>query len=176
MLIGFSPCDRPNQKIASPAGTAENHGMAQTYTSLYLHIVFSTKDREPVLRPDFRERVWRYVGGIARKEKIKAIEIGGTADHVHALLSVAPTMAPASIVQTLKGNTSKWINESLGLPCRFEWQEGYGAFSVSYSQIDKTVAYIQNQERHHRRKTFQEEYLGFLKKHRIEYDERYIWT
>jgi putative transposase len=95
---------------------------------------------------------------------------------IHALLSVASTMAPADVVKTLKGNSSKWINESLGLPCRFEWQEGYGAFSVSCSQIDKIVAYIRNQEEHHRKKSFQQEYLGFLKKHRIAYDERYIWS
>jgi len=107
---------------------------------------------------------------------MKAIEVGGTADHIHALLSMAPTMAPATVVQILKGNSSKWINESLGLPCRFEWQEGYGAFSVSFSQVDKTVAYIRNQEEHHRKKSIQQEYLGFLKKHRIPYDERYIWS
>jgi REP element-mobilizing transposase RayT len=150
--------------------------MAQTYASLYVHVVFSTKDREPLLRADLRERIWRYLGGIARKEKMKAIEIGGTADHIHGLISYAPTMAAATIVQILKGNCSKWINDSLGLPCRFEWQEGYGAFSVSCSQIDRTIAYIRGQERHHHKKSFQEEYLGFLKKHKIEYDERYIWS
>jgi REP element-mobilizing transposase RayT len=150
--------------------------MAETYASLYIHLVFSTKDRQPTLRADLRERVWRYLGGIARKEEMKAIEIGGAADHIHALLSLAPTMAPATVAQALKGNSSKWINETLGLPCRFEWQEGYGAFSVGVSQIDRTVEYIRNQERHHRKKSFQEEYLGFLKKHKIEYDERYIWS
>lgn len=150
--------------------------MAETYASLYVHLVFSTKYREPIMRPDLRPRLWRYLGGIAREEEMKAIEVGGTADHIHALLSLAPTMAPATVAQRLKGNSSRWINESLGLPCRFEWQEAYGAFSVSCSQIDKIVAYIRNQEQHHRKKTFQEEYLGFLKKHKIEYDERYIWS
>ncbi len=150
--------------------------MAQTYASLYVHIVFSTKDRQPTLRADLRERIWRYLGGIARREEMKAIEIGGTADHVHVLLSTAPTVAPAEAAKVLKANSSKWINESLGMPCRFEWQEGYGAFSVGCSQIDKTVAYIRSQEQHHRKKSFQEEYLGFLKKHKIEYDPRYIWS
>jgi REP element-mobilizing transposase RayT len=150
--------------------------MAEIYASLYVHLVFSTKDRQPTLRADLREQIWRYLGGIARKEEMKAIEIGGTADHIHALLSLAPTMAPATVAQVLKGNSSKWINETLGLPTRFQWQEGYGAFSVSCSQIEKTVAYIRNQEQRHRRKSFQEEYLGFLKKHGIEYDERYIWS
>ena len=88
------------------------------------------------------------------------------------LMIRAPTMAPATVAQILKGNSSKWINDTLGLPTRYEWQEAYGAFSVSYSQIDKIVTYIRNQEQHHRRKSFQEEYLGFLKKHKIEYDER----
>jgi putative transposase len=150
--------------------------MAETYASLYFHLVFSTKDRQPTLRAEDRERVWRYIGGIARKEEMKAMEVGGTADHIHALLSLAPTMAPATVAQILKGSSSKWINEALGLPTRFEWQEGYGAFSVSYSQIDKTIAYIRDQERHHRRKSFQQEYLGFLKRHRIKYDERHIWS
>ena len=131
--------------------------MAETYSSLYVHFVFSTKDRQPTLRPDLRNRIWRYIGGIARKAETKAIEIGGTADHIHALVSMAPTMAPADIVKILKGNSSKWINQSLGLPCRFEWQEGYGAFSVSCSQIDRIVAYIRNQEQHHRKKSFQQE-------------------
>jgi REP element-mobilizing transposase RayT len=150
--------------------------MAQTYSSLYVHLVFSTKDRQPTLRLDLRDRVWRYLGGIAREENMKPIEIGGTADHIHALLSLAPTMAPATVVKNLKANCSKWINESLGLPSRFEWQEGYGAFSVGCSRIDKTVAYIRNQLQHHQKKSFQQEYLGFLKKHKIEYDDRYIWT
>jgi REP element-mobilizing transposase RayT len=129
-----------------------------------------------MLRPDFRKRIGRYIGGIARKEGMRAIEIGGAADPIHALLSMAPTMAPADVVKILKGNSSKWINESLGLPCRFEWQEGYGAFSVSCPQIDRIVAYIRAQEQPHRKKSFQQEYLGFLKKHKIEYDERYIWS
>ena len=150
--------------------------MAQTYASLYVHFVFSTKDREPTLRADVRPRVWRYLGGIVRNEKMKPIEIGGTADHVHALISMPPTIAPAVVIKTLKGNASKWINEMLGFPTRFEWQEGYGAFSLGISQLDKTVAYIQRQEEHHRKKSFQEEYLAFLKRHKIDFDERYIWT
>ena len=84
-------------------------------------------------------------------------------------------MAPAIVAKILKANSSKWINESLGLPCRFEWQEGYGAFSVGRSQIDRTIAYIRNQEQRHRRKSFQEEHPGFLKKHQIQYDGRYFW-
>ena len=150
--------------------------MAETYASLYVHLVFSTKDRQPTLHADFRERIWRYLGGIARGEEMRAIEVGGAADHIHALLSLAPTLAPATVAKLLKGNSSKWINESLDLPTRFEWQEGYGAFSVGVSQIDRTVTYIRDQEQHHRKKSFQEEYLGFLKKHGIQYDERYIWS
>jgi REP element-mobilizing transposase RayT len=164
------------QRVASRAWRAENFVMAETYSSLYVHFVFSTKDRQPMLRAGLRKRVWRYIGGIVREEEMKAIEIGGTADHIHALVSVAPTVAPAEVVKIVKSKSSKWINESLGLPCRFEWQEGYGAFSVSCSQVDKIVDYIRNQERHHGKKSFQEEYLGFLKKHGIEYDGRYIWS
>jgi putative transposase len=149
--------------------------MGQTYTSLYVHIIFSTKNREPVLHDGLREKLWAYIGGIARKEEVVAMGVGGTNDHIHALLSTGPTVAAAKITQTIKTNSSKWINETAQVRRRFAWQEGYGAFSVSYSQIDRTLAYIQNQAKHHRRKSFQEEYLKFLVKHKVKYDERYIW-
>jgi REP element-mobilizing transposase RayT len=106
---------------------------------------------------------------------MKAIQIGGVEDHIHILLSLPSTMAIAKALQLLKGGSSKWIHETFPDQRQFAWQEEYGAFSVSVSQLDKTIEYIKGQAEHHRRMTFQEEFLALLKKHRIEYDERYLW-
>ena len=104
-----------------------------------------------------------------------AIQVGGVDDHIHALVLAPPTLAPSQIAQFLKGESSKWIHEEFGKLRAFEWQDGYGAFSVSRSSIPDVVEYIKNQREHHRKRTFQEEYLELLKKHQIEYDERYLW-
>ena len=149
--------------------------MANTCISLNIHIIFSTKDRAPMIDVEWRERLWAYLGGISRENKMKALEIGGVADHVHMLVSLPSTLSAAKAVQLLKGNSSKWINETFPGKSRFQWQEGYGAFSVSSSQIKVTIEYIRGQEEHHRKKTFQEEYLAFLKRHGVSYDERYLW-
>ena len=149
--------------------------MVNKYVSLYHHIVFSTKGRQPFIRPEWRERLWAYLGGIAREDEMKALEIGGTSDHVHVLLSLPSVLSVAKAVQLLKGNSSKWINENLHPRPRFQWQEGYGAFTVGISQIEATRKYIKSQELHHRKKTFQEEYLSFLEKHGIAYDPRFVW-
>ena len=141
----------------------------------YFHCVFSTKERRPLIAPALRERLWQFLGGIARQNKMKAVEIGGVEDHVHILLSLPSTMAIAKALQLLKGGSSKWVHETFPEQRLFAWQEEYGAFSVSVSQLDKTIEYIKRQEEHHRRMTFQEEFLALLKKHRIEYDERYVW-
>lgn len=106
---------------------------------------------------------------------MKALAIGGTTDHIHALLSLPGMMSFSKAVQSIKGGSSKWVNDTLPRQRKFEWQEGYGAFSVSVSQIGKTIAYINNQKEHHRMKTFQEEFLELLKKHGIEYDQRFVF-
>jgi REP element-mobilizing transposase RayT len=146
-----------------------------SYISSYFHCVFSTKERRPLITPELRERLWPFLGGIARQNKMKAIEIGGVADHVHILISLPSTMAVAKAMQLIKGGSSKWIHETFPDQREFAWQDEYGAFSVSVSQLDKIIAYIQGQEEHHRRVTFQEEFRSLLEKHRIEYDERYLW-
>ena len=148
---------------------------SMSYVSSYFHCVFSTKDRRPFITQGLRERLWPFLGGIARQNKMKAIEIGGVEDHIHLLLSLPSTMAVATALQLIKGGSSKWIHETFPEYRQFAWQEEYGAFSVSVSQLDKTIAYIKGQEAHHRKMTFQEEFLVLLKKHRIEYDERYLW-
>jgi putative transposase len=149
--------------------------MANTYTSLHYHIIFSTKNREPWLAPDIEQRVWAYIGGVARAHKMTALQVGGIEDHIHALVSAPATIAPSQIAQFLKGDSSKWIHNEFPSLRSFAWQDGYSAFTVSKSSLAEVVRYIQNQREHHRKKTFQEEYLEFLQKHGIEYDERYLW-
>jgi putative transposase len=149
--------------------------MANTYTSLHYHVIFSTKNREPWLVRDIEHCVWEYIGGIARTHKMTALQVGGVEDHIHALVTAPPTIAPFQIAQFLKGESSKWIHEEFPVMRSFAWQDGYGAFTVSKSNIPEVIAYIQNQREHHRKRTFQEEYLDFLRKNGIEYDERYLW-
>lgn len=148
--------------------------MANTYTSLHYHVIFSTKDRNRWLVPDI-ERVWSYIGGIARTHQMTALQVGGVEDHIHALVTAPATLAPSRIAQFLKGESSKWIHEEFRTLRNFAWQDGYGAFTVSKSNLPCVIAYIQNQREHHRKKTFREEYLEFLREHGVEYDERYLW-
>ena len=148
--------------------------MTNTYTSLHYHFTVSTKNREPWIVPTIEGRVWSYIGGIARKHKITALQVGGVEDHIHALILAPPTLAPSQIAQFLKVESSKWIHEEFSKMRAFEWQDGYGAFTVSRSQIPQVIEYIKNQRAHHRKKTFQEEYVELLQKHGVDYDERYL--
>jgi len=149
--------------------------MSHAYVSNLMHCTFGTKDRYPFIDSELESRLWPYLGGIARENRIKALAIGGTADHVHALLSLPSMMSFAKAVQLIKGGSSKWVHDTFPNQRKFGWQEGYGAFSVSVSQAPKTIDYINNQKEHHRRKTFQEELLDLLKKHGIEFDSRYVF-
>ena len=148
--------------------------MAHSYVSVYVHYVFSTKNRQKMITPDFESRLWAYMGGIARENKMKALAIGGVEDHVHLLLSLSSTLSIAKAIQLIKGGSSHLVHETFSAHRDFEWQEGYGAFSVSISHIDDTIDYVNNQREHHHKMTFQEEYIAILKKHGIEYDERYV--
>ena len=149
--------------------------MAHTFVSIYVHATFSTKNREKIIDENLQERLWHYMSGIAHVNKFKAIAVGGTEDHVHLLLSLLATISVSKAMQLIKAGSSKWIHENFPDKSEFTWQEGYAAFSVGISKVDKTVAYIKQQAEHHRKIGFQEEYLLFLKEHVIEYDERYIW-
>ena len=149
--------------------------MANTYTSLYYHIVFSTKNRVHWVNLEIEQRLWEYLGGIARRHKASALQIGGTSDHVHALVFAPAVLSPSQIAQFLKGDSSKWIHVELRGLRQFAWQDGYGAFTVSKSQLPEVIRYIQNQREHHRKKTFQEEYLELLQRHGIAYNDRYLW-
>ncbi len=146
-----------------------------SYVSSYYHCVFSTKERRPLIQPKLRERLWPFLGGVARLNKMKALEIGGIADHVHMLLALPSTLSIAKALQLIKGGSSKWVHDTFREQWAFGWQVKYGAFSVSVSQLEKTMHYIARQESHHRRMSFQEEFLALLRKHHIEYDENYLW-
>ncbi len=149
--------------------------MPHTYTNLLNHIIFSTRDRQPVIRADWRADLHAYLGGIVRELDGRALAINGTADHIHLLVSSHPNKAIADVVRILKSNSSRWVWGEMAGGKAFAWPTAYGAFSVSASSAAAVIRYIHSQEAHHRRVIFQEEYLQFLKKHGIEYDERYIW-
>ena len=146
-----------------------------SYVSSYHHCVFSTKDRRPMITAALQQRLWPYLGGIARENKMRAIEIGGVQDHIHMLLSLPSSMPIAKALQLIKGGSSKWVHDTFPDQRLFGWQTKYGSFSVSVSQLDKIIAYIRSQPEHHRKMTFQEEFVALLKKHHIQYDERYLW-
>jgi len=146
--------------------------MANTYTSLHYHFTFSTKNREPWITQAIEERVWAYIGGVARAHKMTALQVGGIEDHNHAVVMAPLTLSPSQIAQFLKGDSSKWIHEEFPKLRGFEWQAGYGGFTVSKSQLRDVIKYIKNQRKHHHKKTFQEEYLELLQKHDVDYDER----
>ncbi len=145
-----------------------------SFNSCLVHCVWSAKNREPLLNSDLRERLWPYLGGIAKENKIKPIAIGGAADHVHMLVSLPPTLSVAKAVQLLKGNSSKWIHETFPKMRSFEWQQGYGAFSIGVSGVDATASYIRNQTEHHRTRSFREEFAAMLRKHGFDHDERML--
>ena len=146
--------------------------MSHTYISDLVHVVFSTKERRNLIPADTQERLWSFLGGIARKNGFKAIAIGGTANHIHILLSLPAVMPLSKAVQLIKGASSKWIN---GFGHNFAWQEGYGAFTVGVSGQADTIRYINSQEEHHREPSFEEEFVAFLTKHKIDYDPKYVW-
>ncbi len=149
--------------------------MANTYSSLHYHVIFSTKNREPWLNQTIEQRIWAYIGGIARAHKMTALQVGGVEDHLHAVVTAPPTIAPFQIAQYLKGDSSKWIHDEFSTLRGFGWQDGYSAFTVSKSNLQAVVSYVQNQRTHHCHKTFQKEYLEFLRANGIDYDERYLW-
>ena len=146
-----------------------------TFTKLSYHVVFGTKFRRKTIQSDFSERMYEFIGGIIRRQKGVLFEIGGIEDHIHILLSISPTIAVSDAVRELKAASSKWVNELPDRIGKFEWQKGYGAFTVSHSQIDAVREYVSGQAEHHRIRSFQEEYEDFLQRHGITYDPRYLF-
>lgn len=149
--------------------------MSSTYTNLIYHIVYSTKYRRPIIERQDREELYRYIGGIIRANEGIPLEIGGMPDHVHILAKLSPKHAVTDVLRLVKTNSSKWLNEKPGRKGRFGWQTGYAAFSVSQSQLPVVTRYIRNQEKHHQKQTFLDEYLALLTKHQIEFEERFVF-
>jgi putative transposase len=159
--------------IKSPGKDERN--MAHTFTHLLTHIIFSTKDRRPLLDADLKARLFPYFGGIIRAHDGKALIINGPADHVHILASIAAKHSLSDLMRELKADSSGWVHKTFPDRKWFGWQTGYGAFSVSHSGLAEVEKYIAHQEEHHKRVTFQEEFVAFLKRHEIGYDERFLW-
>jgi putative transposase len=148
--------------------------MAHTYVANYHHAVWSTKHREASITEDVRERLWSYIGGVAREHKMRLIEVGGIENHVHLAISIPTTLSIAKAVQSLKGASSKFVNDTFHPRRRFEWQDGYSAFSVSASVLDRVLAYIRRQPEHHKKQAFRDEYVELLRLHDIAFDERFV--
>ena len=149
--------------------------MPQSFGSIQMHLVFSTKGREPWIVPDLAQRLYEYIGGTLRGNKCTLLDAGGIPDHVHLLISLSREMSTADLARIVKSSSSKWIHDTFPSMGYFAWQAGYGAFSVSYSEIDGVRRYIAKQEEHHRKMTFQDEFRTFLRKHDLEWDEKYVW-
>jgi putative transposase len=149
--------------------------MPNTYTQIHIHAVFTVQDRYCLIGNSWKEELYRYIYGILQKNGHKVLAINGMQDHIHIFFGMRPTQSLSGLMQDIKGDSSKWINLKGFVKGRFSWQEGYGAFSYSRSQVNHVIEYIKNQEIHHRKKTFIEEYLEFLEKFEIPYDERYIF-
>lgn len=150
--------------------------MPQSLAQIYIHTVFSTKERIPMIEHDLQPQLYRYMAEVFAAMGCNAVEIGGMADHVHILHSLARTKSIAKVVEEIKRSTSKWMKRKGAGFGKFSWQDGYGAFSVSTSSVSRVRAYILDQETHHQTCTLQDEYLRILQKHNVAYDERYIWT
>jgi putative transposase len=149
--------------------------MAHSLTQLFYHIVFSTKARHPWLIPEIRPRVHDYLGGAIRNEGGHSLGINGVEDHIHILAKLRQDHKLCDVIRNIKSNSSGWIHDTFPDLHDFAWQEGYAAFTVSQSQVETVRRYIAGQERHHRKQTYQDEFIALLKKHEIEFDERYLW-
>ena len=148
--------------------------MANTFSQIYFHLVFTPTRREYIIPPSFQEELNKYITGIVSGKKQKIIAINGVPDHIHILIQTKPDVRPSGIVRDIKSNSSRFINEKKILKGKFQWQEGYGIFSVSFSQISKVADYVIGQPEHHKKKPFREEYLQLLSKHEIDYDPKYL--
>ena len=149
--------------------------MPGTFSKIYIQIVFAVKGRENLIAGSWKTELHKYIAGIIKGKGQKPIIVNGMPDHIHAFVGLKPAMAISDLARDIKNNAANFINDHHFIKGKFCWQEGYGAFSYSYSQIDQVYDYIHNQEQHHQTKTFKQEYLGFLKKFEIEYDEKYLF-
>jgi putative transposase len=149
--------------------------MANTYTQIHIQAVFSVQNRDCIIGKKWKDELFKYITGIIQNHNHKLLAINGMPDHVHIFFGMRPTQSISELMQQIKGDSSKWVNEKRFIHSKFSWQEGYGAFSYGKSQTDQVINYIQMQENHHKKKTFIEEYEEFLNAFEIEYDERFIF-
>lgn len=149
--------------------------MANTYTQLYTHIVFAVKGRTSIIHNDSKDRIYKYISGIIANQNQKLYIINGMPDHIHILISMKPNLALSDLVKEVKEHSTKFINNQKLIAGKFQWQQGFGGFSVSHSQLDVVLNYIKNQEEHHKKRTFKEEYLEMLKKYSIDYNDAYLF-
>ena len=149
--------------------------MAGTYSQLYIHAVFAVKGRENLLQKPWRDEIFKYMSGTISDKNQKSIIVNGVKDHVHLFIGLKPSICIADLIRDVKSSTTNFINEKRFVKGKFSWQEGYSVFSYSRSQLDQVYQYILNQEKHHLKSTFKEEYLGLLRKFEIEYDEKYLF-
>ena len=149
--------------------------MPNTYTQIYIQVVFAVSGRQSLITPSFREDLFKYIGGTMRNAGQKLIAINGMPDHVHILVGLKPTVAISDLVKDIKVASSRLINDKRWVRGRFSWQEGFGAFSYSQSHLSKVASYIENQERHHARRSFRDKYLSMLKSFQVQHDERYLF-
>ena len=149
--------------------------MGQSLVKNYLHIIFSTKLRAPLILESIENELYSYIGGICKQLECYPVKIGGYIDHIHILCMLSKKIPLMKLLEEIKAHSSKWIKTKDDTLKKFYWQNGYGAFSVNPYEVDKVIAYIENQKEHHRKKTFQEEYRAFLKKYNFEFDEKYVW-
>lgn len=149
--------------------------MANTYTQIHIHVVFAVKHRAGLIQREWKDELYKYITGIIQNHQHKVLAINGMPDHIHIFFGMRPVQSLSELMQDIKGSSSKWINEKRFTKHKFEWQEGYGAFSYSKSQVADVVKYIENQETHHKKESFLEEYKNFLQKFEINFDDRYIF-
>ena len=149
--------------------------MANTFSQIYIHVVFAVKGRENCVSNKWKDELYKYICGIVNNNNQKVYAINGMPDHIHILISIKPNCLISDLIRDIKASSSKWINLKKYVFGKFQWQEGFGSFSVSQSQVDKVIAYIDNQEVHHQKLSFKQEYIGFLKSYKIKYDEKYVF-
>lgn len=149
--------------------------MGQSLVKNFVHIVFSTKYRQPIITPAIETELHAYLGGICKKMECPPVKVGGYTDHIHILCLLSKKITLMKLLEEVKSHSSKWVKTKGTEFSNFYWQDGYGAFSVNPAEVDTVIHYIENQKEHHSKKLFQEEYRAFLKKYQVEYDERYVW-
>jgi len=149
--------------------------MANTYHQIYLQTVFAVKYREAVIKKDWQPLLFGVIGNLINETSCKALIVNGVEDHIHCFLGLKPVVSVSELMKTVKAKSSKYINDHSLTPSRFEWQEGYGVFSYSHSELDSVYGYVLNQELHHKKQTFKDEYLELLQKFNVDYDDRYIF-